>query len=126
MKDLKTFRNLRRLIIFAVGVTVLVILPLISSARPAPATSVTISNSSSREIRHVYLSSVNADDWSSDILNNSVIASGQSVTLSDLSCSQQQVKVIAEDQDGCFATTIVNCGDNATWAVTNTTTFDCH
>lgn len=123
MKDLKAFRNVRRLIIFAVGVAVLVILPLISSAQPA--TSVTITNSSSREIRHVYLSSVNADDWSSDLLNNSVIGSGHSVTFSDVSCSQQQVKVIAEDQDGCFATTIVNCGDNSTWTVTNNTTFDC-
>lgn len=124
MKDLKTFRNLRRLIIFAVGVAVLVVMPLISSAQPA--TSVTITNSSTREIRHVYLSSVNADDWSNDQLNNSVIGTGQSVTLSDVSCSQQQVKVIAEDQDGCFAATIVNCGDNSTWTVTNTTTFDCH
>lgn len=124
MKDLKTFRNLRRSIIFAVGVAVLVILPLISSAQPA--TSVTITNSSTREIRHLYLSSVNADDWSNDQLNNSVIGTGQSVTLSDVSCSQQQIKVIAEDQDGCFATTIVNCGENSTWAVTSTTTFDCH
>ena len=83
MKDLKTFRNLRRLIIFAVGVAVLVILPLMSSAQPA--TSVTITNSSSREIRHVYLSPVNADDWSNDQLNNSVIGSGQSMTPSDVS-----------------------------------------
>jgi hypothetical protein len=124
MKDLKTFRNLRRLIISAGGVAVLVILPLMSSAQPT--TSVTITNSSSREIRHVYLSPVNADDWSSDQLNNSVIGAGQSVTLSNVSCSQQQVKVIAEDQDGCFAAMIVNCGENSTWTVTNTTTFDCH
>jgi hypothetical protein len=123
MIDLKTFRNLRRLMIFAIGIAVLGILPLISSAQPT--TSVVISNSSSMEIRHVYLSPLSVDNWSDDQLNNSVIGTGQSVTLSNISCSQQQVKVVAEDQDGCFVSTVVTCGDSATWTITNDTARDC-
>jgi len=40
-------------------------------------------------------------------------------------CDQQQVKVTAEDQDGCFVSTIVNCGDSTTWTITNDMTRDC-
>jgi hypothetical protein len=33
--------------------------------------------------------------------------------------------VIAEDQDGCFESTIINCGDNANWTITTDTARDC-
>jgi hypothetical protein len=121
MRGPNFLRNFRWLIIVGLSFSVLA-LPLITSAQPT--TSVTISNASAREIRHVYLSPVNSDDWSADQLNNSMIGPGQTVTLG-ISCDQQ-VKVIAEDKDGCFGSTIVSCGDNSTWAITDETTFDCH
>lgn len=90
------------------------------------ATSVNIVNNSSKEIRSVYLSHVNVDDWSGNQLSSgAIIAPGQSYSLSNIACDQQQVKVIGEDQDGCFVSTIVNCGDNATWTVTNAAARDC-
>ena len=123
MKGQNVLGNLRYLLAFAIGISVLVLLPLMSSARPT--TSVTITNgAATRQVRHLYLSSVNVDNWSADQLN-AVLGSGQSVTFSNVSCNEQQIKVIAEDQDGCFASTIVNCGDNATWAISNATAFDC-
>jgi hypothetical protein len=87
---------------------------------------VAIVNNSSREIRNVYLSHVDADDWSGDQLSkDATIPPGQSYNLSNLACDQQQVKVIGEDQDGCFLSTVVTCGTSSTWTVTNDTARDC-
>lgn len=97
----------------------------IASFGRAPSTSVAIVNQSGREIRNVYLSHVSVDDWSSDQLGDATIAAGQTYTLSNVACDQQQVKVIAEDQDGCFMSTTVNCGDAATWTINGDTPRDC-
>jgi len=121
MKTLSLSRKLR----YAVGCLALLILATSAWRSSAhTSTSVNIVNNSSREIRHVYLSHVGVDDWTGDQLINSTITSGQSLNLS-VACDQQQVRVIGEDQDGCFLTTIVNCGDSATWTVTDSTTRDC-
>lgn len=121
-------RKTRMLLIFAVALLVLISLPFISSARstavPA-ATSVNIVNNSAREIRNVYLSHVDQDDWSGNQLGSATIAAGQSFNLSISSCDGQQVKVIGEDQDGCFLSTVVSCGDSSSWTITNDTARDC-
>jgi hypothetical protein len=83
-------------------------------------------NNSTREIRNVYLSHVDVDDWGSNQLSEgATIAPGQSVSLANLACDQQQVKVIAEDGDGCFLSLVAACGNNATWTITNDTARDC-
>lgn len=102
----------------------LVLLPLLSNAR-TPATSVAIVNNSSRLIRNVYLSHVNADDWSANQLGDATIPPGQSSTLSNVACDAQQVKVIAEDENGCFLSYVINCGENSTWTITDNTARDC-
>ncbi|HYR75247.1 MAG TPA: hypothetical protein VEM96_05330 [Pyrinomonadaceae bacterium] len=121
MKNSRTRSNLCRLVILCIAVFALTAL---SSARTAT-TSVNIVNNSSKDIRNVYLSHVNADDWSGNQLGDTIISAGQSFALSNVACDQQQVKVIAEDQDGCFASMVVNCGDSATWTITNSTARDC-
>lgn len=124
MKNSDGMRNPRGLIIICVALLAVIAVPLLSSAR-TPTTSVNIVNSSSKEIRNVYLSHVNSDDWSGNQLGNATIAPGQSFTLNNIACDQQQVRVIAEDHDGCFLSTVVTCGDNATWTITNDTARDC-
>jgi len=122
MKNSHGKRNLYRLAILSLS---LFALAALSSARTVT-TSVNIVNDSSKEIRNVYLSHVNADDWSDNQLSNgATIAPGQSFNLSSVACDQQQVKVIGEDQDGCFLSTVVSCGDAATWTITNTSARDC-
>ena len=124
MKRSHDSHKLRQLIIFCTAIAVAAIVPLLSRAQLS--TSVNIVNNSSREIRHVYLSHVNADDWSPNQLSDdAVISHGQSFTLGNLACDQQQVRVIAEDQDGCFLSAVVNCGENAAWTVTDETARDC-
>ena len=116
-----TKRNLGRLLIIFVGLSAFAALSMARSL----STSVNIENNSSREIRSVYLSSVNADDWSGNQLGTATIAAGQSFTLSNIACDQQQVKVIGEDQDGCFVSTVISCGSNGTWTITNDSARDC-
>jgi hypothetical protein len=123
MIDSRAIRKLRGLSIFCAFVFAVAALPLLTSARPS--TSVNISNNSNRQIRNVYVSHVDVDDWSGNQLGNSSISPGQSFTLTNVACDQQQTKVIAEDQDGCFLSTVVDCGSNATWTITNDTAADC-
>lgn len=89
------------------------------------ATGITVVNNSSREIRFLYLSSVNDENWGPDQLNNASLNNGQSVTLSNVSCGGADIKVIAEDRDGCFLSSVVSCSGNAQWTITNDTPADC-
>lgn len=124
MKNSQAKLNPRRLIIVCIALSALAALPLISSARSANSTSVNIVNNSSRQIRNVYLSRVDVDDWGANQLNDA-IAPGQSATISNFSCDTQQIKVIGEDQDGCFLSAVVACGTSSTWTITNDTAADC-
>ena len=112
------------LVLLGVFVGVMVCGPLLSKAY-APATAITIVNNSSREVRHVFLSAPDSNNWGPDQLGSSVIsANGGSVTI-NASCDGSSIRVIAEDQDGCFSYQVVSCSENATWTITNTTTRDC-
>ena len=105
---------------------VIACVPFYSNARNvATSTSVNITNQSSRPILHVYVSHVGADDWGVNQLGDSTIATGQSFDLTINSWDQQQLKVIAEDQDGCFMSTVVTSGDSGHWTINNDTTRDC-
>lgn len=129
MKNSGSTRKSRRLIIVCVALLAFASVPLLSRARTSTvmATSVNITNNSNRVIRSVYLSHANADDWSGNQLaNGATIGPGQSSTLSNIACDQQQVKIIAEDQDGCFLSTVVACGESSTWTITNNTAADCN
>ncbi|SRR6266849_2575152 len=121
MKYLIDKKTWIRLIILCV---VLFALAALSIAR-TPTTSVNIVNNSSRTIVNVYLSHVNADDWSGNQLGGATIASGQSFSLGNVACDQQQVRLIGEDQDGCFVYTVVSCGNSSDWTINNDTARDC-
>lgn len=115
----------KALVLFAACVGVLGGSTLLSAAH-APATSVTIVNNSSREIRRVYLSPPDQNNWGPDQLGSSVIAAGGgSVTLSDVACSGAGVRVITEDHEGCFLSRVVACSEATTWTITNEAIPDC-
>lgn len=123
MKSSHDARNPGRFILLCIAVLLVGSVPGLLSAR-APSTSVNIVNDSSRAIRHLYLSDPNGEGWGGDQLNGA-ISSGQSVSLNGIACTQSGVKLNAEDQDGCFLSTTVSCGDSITWTLTNDTTRDC-
>ena len=125
MTNTHTMHNMRHFFIVFAVFCALAVSPLLLSAQPSTSTSVNIVNNSNRTIRNVYLSHVGVDDWGGNQLGGTSISPGQSFTLSNITCDQQQIKVIGEDQDGCFLSTVVACGDSSTWTITNTTAADC-
>ena len=90
----------------------------------APVTNISVTNNSGRTISHVYLSPPNSDNWGPDQLNDSGLAPGASVTINNAAC-EGSVKVIAEDQDGCFITTVVQCSENAGWTIASDAPRNC-
>lgn len=115
-------KTTRRLAILVAVFCALAATPLLSGAQTQA--SVTIVNDSSWEIRHIYLSPVNSDNWGPDQLNELVINPGDSFTV-NFSCDQSQIKVITEDKDGCFLSNTVACSSNAVWTITNAATPNC-
>jgi hypothetical protein len=112
------------LVVILVGI--LATVPLLTGAHAPATTSITVVNNSSREIRHLYLSPTNQDNWGPDQLGGSVIGSGGgSYTLSNVSCGQAGIKVITEDQNGCFLYQTVSCDGSSTWTITNDASPDC-
>jgi len=113
------------LVVLGIFVGMMVCGPLLSRAY-APSTAITIVNNTSREVRHVYLSPPDQNNWGSDQLVNSVISpDGGSFTISNVSCGGAGIKVIAEDQDGCFIYQVVTCSVSVTWAIPSNATRDC-
>ena len=113
------------LVLLSVIAGVMVCGPLVSRAH-APTASITIVNNSNREIRHVFLSPPDQNNWGPDQLVNSVIpANGGSVTISNASCGGPTIKVIAEDHEGCFVYQVVSCSESSTWTITNEAARDC-
>jgi hypothetical protein len=113
------------LAVLGIFVGMMVCGPLLSQAHVS-STAITIVNNSSREIRHVYLSPPDSNNWGSDQLGSSAIApNGGSVTISNVSCGGSNIKVIAEDHEGCFTYKVVSCADAVTWTITNNDSRDC-
>lgn len=114
----------KRLPILIIFLGVFACLPLLLRANAA-GTRITIVNNSSRAIRHVYLSATNQDNWGPDQLNGSIPPGGGSFTLDNVSCGGADIKVIAEDQNGCFLYQVIVCNQNVTWTITNEAVPDC-
>ena len=115
-------RSVFRLATMVALLAILSAVPLLSGAQTQ--TAVTIVNNSGWEVRHLYLSPVDNDNWGPDQLGETVIAPGQSRTI-NVACDQAEVKMISEDQDGCFLTKTVACTGNAVWTITNDLVPNC-
>jgi hypothetical protein len=125
MRNSDGMRHPRSLIIICVALLAFASLPVLLGAR-TPTASIKIVNNSNRVIRNVYLSHVDADDWGADQLpEGATIGPGQTFTVTNVTCDQSQIKVIGEDQDGCFLSGVVTCGGDVTWTITNDTPADC-
>lgn len=124
MRNSHAKRSPRRLAMLAALCCAFAALPLLSSARASTA-SINVVNNSGREIINLYLSPADSDNWGPDQLGDAHITTGQSFTISNITCDQPQIKVVAEDKDGCFLSAVVSCGNAATWTITNDTAADC-
>jgi len=112
-------------LVLAIFVGLMVCGPLLTNAH-APVSTITIVNNSSHEVRHVFLSPPDQNNWSADQLGSSAIpGNGGSATISNVSCNGPSIKVIAEDEEGCFIYQVVTCSDSVTWTITNEAARDC-
>jgi hypothetical protein len=116
-------KNILRLTLVGVTLSVAAALPLLSSAQISSLR--VVNNSSGLEIRHLYLSPVDGNAWGTDQLGGASISSGGSYTLNSFSCDGPNIKVIAEDQNGCFISSVASCSGDAAWAITDDMTPDC-
>jgi hypothetical protein len=126
MKNNQTHAMHRRsLLVASMVVAALVGITYLATAKAVNSINITINNQSQRDIRHLYLAAGDPNNWGPDQLNGSTIPSGASYTLEGVACNGSSIRVIAEDQNGCFLYNNVSCGGNATWVITNDATPDC-
>ncbi|OLE55153.1 MAG: hypothetical protein AUG51_04665 [Acidobacteria bacterium 13_1_20CM_3_53_8] len=118
-------KNIFRFVAFIAIVFTLLAAPLLSGAQ-TQAISITVVNNSGRAIHHLYLAAAGQNNWGPDQLNGATISSGGgSYTLSNVSCGGAGVKVIGEDQNGCFVTHTSSCAGNDSWTITDDVAPDC-
>ena len=115
-------KNIIRVALVGAVLSAMAALPLLTGAQSS---SIQIVNNSHLEIRHLYLSPVDRDAWGADQLGGATIGSGGSYTLGSVSCDGPTIKVIAEDQNGCFFSSVASCSGNAVWTITDDATPDC-
>ena len=114
----------RGVVLSCLGCALLAALPLLARTHAQPA-GIRVVNNSALEIRHLYLSPPDRDDWGPNQLGNSVIRPGETFTLDAVSCAQSEIKLIAEDQNGCFVSQVIACADGASWTIPAGVTPDC-
>ena len=93
-------------------------------AAPAQSVTLTVVNNSTREIRFLYLSPAENDNWGADQLNESSISPGATRTL-NITWEQASVKLVGEDQDGCFLSTTMNVSSSIQWTITSDAPLNC-
>jgi|SRR5215831_18556155 len=109
------------LIFVAVISLIFVLAPL--SRASAGAVTINVVNNSQKEIRNLYLASANSDNWGDDQLSEPIAAGANRSINADW--SEATVKVVAEDEDGCFLTTTLDASGTPSWTITGDTPRDC-
>jgi len=111
-----------RVLMLVAGLCMLAV--LIPRSTATSALTISIVNNGGNEILHFYLSPADNDDWGPDQLNETPISPGATRTL-EASWNQSTVKLVAEDQDGCFLSTTVAASGNPVWTINSETVRDC-
>lgn len=121
-------KNLHTAILSARVLMVVVVLCLAGAVTPlsraaAPMT-IRVVNNSSLEISRLYLAPANSDDWGADQLGGVAISAGVTRTI-NVSWDQSSIKLVGEDQEGCFTTTTVNAASEIEWTITADSPRNC-
>lgn len=111
-----------RLLILVGAVSLFCVLTPLSSAT-APTLTLSVVNNSQKEIRHLFLASAGTDNWGDDQISEPISA-GTSRNI-NASWNESTVKVVVEDEDGCFLTTTLDAAGNPNWTITSSTARNC-
>jgi len=131
--SMKKSQGKKRLALIVALTCVLAGIPALSSAAGSsfssaqPMMTIAVTNSSSRDILHLYLSPADHDAWGPDLISEgTIVRPGQTFNINDVACGANEIKVIAEDRQGCFVYGIVGCAQaSAGWAITDAMPPDC-
>jgi hypothetical protein len=93
------------------------------SRATAPTVSISVVNNSQKEIRHLFLASAGTDNWGDDQISEPITA-GTSRNI-NASWNEATVKVVAEDEDGCFLTATLDAAGTPNWTITSSTARNC-
>jgi hypothetical protein len=93
------------------------------SRATAPTVSISVVNNSQKEIRHLFLASAGTDNWGDDQISEPITA-GTSRNV-NASWNESTVKVVVEDEDGCFLTTTLDAAGTPSWTITSSTARNC-
>lgn len=96
-----------------------------STAEAAKRASVKIVNKSQWAIHHLYLSPTDETEWGPDQLRDATVDSGEAFTLTDIACSDYDVKLVDEDGDECVIEDVDLCGGKEVWQVTSAALLAC-
>ena len=114
--------RIKLLLIFVAVISLFCVLPSLSTAT-APDLTISVVNNSQKEIRHLFLASAGSDNWGDDQISEPITA-GTSRNI-NASWNESTVKVVAEDEDGCFLTSTVEAAGNPNWTITTSTARNC-
>jgi len=109
----------------------LTVFAVLSSALLTPAfgaetdAAVAITNQSSWDLHHLFLSSVDEQEWGPDQLGEALIASGESFTLHGIPCDAYDVRLVDEDGDECVVEAVALCADEDAWVIDNSDLLGC-
>ncbi|MEA2238240.1 MAG: hypothetical protein QOC81_2964 [Thermoanaerobaculia bacterium] len=113
-------RKLKVLLLLAV-----LLFPLAATAQRRHGARVKVINQSKWEIHHLYLSPKDSNDWGPDQLGEDVLATGHSITLTNIRCNHYDIRVVDEDGDECVIEDVSLCRDESFWKITNKALLDC-
>ncbi len=123
----------KRLAVLATLISMLVVVPSLAGAASTavsntqPLMTIAVANNSTRDILHLYLSPTDRDAWGPDLFSEgTILRVGETFTISEAACTGNEIKVIAEDRQGCFVYGLVSCAQaSAGWTITDATPPDC-
>lgn len=90
----------------------------------ALASDLVVRNESLWDIHFLYLSASDESSWGPDQLEDDVLHSGGSLTLSGVSCDTYDVRIVDEDGDDCEIHGVELCGDTQ-WTITDENLLSC-
>lgn len=81
--------------------------------------SISLTNSSSYAVHHLYLTPAHETAWGPDQLGNDVLETHENITLAGLDCSDYDLKLVDHEGDTCVVEDIDLCLQDAHWEVTD-------
>lgn len=84
-----------------------------------------ISNESSRDFKQLFVSIGETKNWGIERVGDSVIASGGSFQLGQLTCGAYSIRLVEESGTECVFNNVAVCGTEATWSITEKMLASC-